>query len=163
MSYELCGGVGNTQPAWVYLSSASAEGIWLIHPKNQEQKYKHIHKTVLWVMSCIYRAGICIRRAAAAGNRPIHPQGHRPGLLGDYMRPHQNTILTKLFGLLGELLTPYQNTVLTILLGLLGGYMRPHQKTYFDQITNNVDRHCWVLTYFVTKDAYNCCNEKPLV
>ena len=26
---------------WVTLSSVSAEGIWLIHPRNQKQKYKH--------------------------------------------------------------------------------------------------------------------------
>ena len=116
-----------SQPGYTYRRRRRKAFDWSI-PKTKNKNTKTYTKLYyeLWV---VYRAGICIRRAAAAGNRPIHPQGHRPGLLGDYMRPHQNTILTKLFGLLGELLTPYQNTVLTILLGLLGDYMRPHQNT----------------------------------
>ena len=150
-----------SQPGYTYRRRRRKAFDWSI--QKTKSKNTNTYTKLYYELWVVYRAGICIRRAAAAGNRPIHPQGHRPGLLGDYMRPHQNTILTKLFGLLGELLTPYQNTVLTILLGLLGGYMRPHQKNYFEQITNKVDRHCWVLTYFVTKDAYNCCNEKPLV
>ena len=130
-----------SQPGYTYRRRRRKAFDWSI-PKAKNKNTNTYTKLYyeLWV---VYRAGICIRRAAAAGNRPIHPQGHRPGLLGDYMRPHQNTILTKLFGLLKELLTKHRFDHIT---RVIRGLYETSPKPFFDQITSKVNRHCWMLT-----------------